>query len=60
LAELLAKKQKGLPIAAVMKPAPDNVVNLMDALRASIASSGALLSSINRAEEAAKPKRKAG
>ncbi len=36
LQELLAKKQKGLPIAAPTKSAPGNVVNLMDALRASI------------------------
>jgi len=36
LQELLAKKQKGLPIAAPRKSAPGNVVNLMDALRASI------------------------
>jgi DNA end-binding protein Ku len=40
LAELLAKKQKGLPIAAVKKPAAGNVINLMDALRQSLASSG--------------------
>ena len=40
LTELLAQKQKGLPIAATKKPAPDNVVNLMDALRASLKSSG--------------------
>jgi DNA end-binding protein Ku len=38
LAELLAKKQKGLPIAAAKKSAPSNVVNLMDALRQSLAS----------------------
>jgi len=38
LAELLAKKQKGLPIAAVKRAAPGNVVNLMDALRQSLAS----------------------
>src|SRR6516165_7767776 len=38
LAELLANKQKGLPIAAVKKPAPGNVINLMDALRQSVAS----------------------
>src|SRR5215469_5126999 len=38
LAELLANKQKGLPIAAVKKLAPSNVVNLMDALRQSLAS----------------------
>jgi DNA end-binding protein Ku len=36
LSELLAKKQNGLPITAAKKTAPDNVVNLMDALRASI------------------------
>ena len=38
LAELLAKKQKGLPIEAVKRPAPGNVVNLIDALRQSLAS----------------------
>src|SRR6266576_1423473 len=38
LTELLAKKQKGLPIAAAKKPTPGNVVNLMDALRASLKS----------------------
>jgi hypothetical protein len=30
LAELLAKNQHGLPIAAAKKPLPDNVANLMD------------------------------
>jgi len=38
LTELLVKKQNGLPIAAVKKPAPGNVINLMDALRRSLAS----------------------
>ena len=38
LAELLAKKQKGQPIAAAKKAAPSNVFNLMDALRASLKS----------------------
>src|SRR3954449_916449 len=37
LQELLAKKQKGLPIAATKKQAPSNVVDLMSALKASIA-----------------------
>jgi hypothetical protein len=37
--ELLEKKQKGQPIAAAKKTAPGNVVNLMDALRASLKSS---------------------
>jgi len=36
LTELLNKKQKGVPITAAKKQAPSNVVNLMDALRASI------------------------
>jgi DNA end-binding protein Ku len=36
LSELLAKKQRGLPITAAKKTTPDNVVNLMDALRASV------------------------
>jgi len=36
---LLEKKQRGLPIAAAKKATPSNVVNLMDALRASIGSS---------------------
>jgi DNA end-binding protein Ku len=40
LAALLAKKQKGLPIAAAKRPVPGNVVNLMDALRASLKSAG--------------------
>jgi DNA end-binding protein Ku len=64
LAELLAKKQKGLPIGTAKKPAPANVVNLMDALRASLASSGkapsAAKSARTPAKKAAKPKRKAG
>jgi DNA end-binding protein Ku len=38
LAELLANKQKGLPIAPTTKPIPSNVINLMDALRQSLAS----------------------
>ena len=38
LAELLAKKQKGQPIATAKKAAPSNVFNLMDALRASLKS----------------------
>jgi len=39
LQELLEKKQKGLPIKAPQRSEPSNVVNLMDALRASIKSS---------------------
>src|SRR6195952_5102388 len=40
LQELLSKKQKGLPIAPAQKRGPDNVINLMDALKASLKSSG--------------------
>jgi DNA end-binding protein Ku len=40
LTELLNKKQKGVPITAAKKQAPSNVVNLMDALRASVGAKG--------------------
>jgi len=63
LAELLAKKQKGQPIAAAKKAAPSNVVNLMDALRASLKSgekiTAAARSEKTPAKKAAK-KRKTG
>ena len=59
LAELLAKKQKGQPIAAAKKAAPSNVVNLMDALRASLKSGAAARSEKTPAKKATK-KRKAG
>ena len=36
LNELLAKKQKGLPITAAKRPQASNVVDLMDALRQSL------------------------
>jgi DNA end-binding protein Ku len=65
LQELLAKKQKGLPIAHAQKRAPDNVINLMDALRASLKTSGKADSAAEAkpskaAKKSAKPKRKAG
>ena len=56
LAELLAKKQKGQPIAAARKAAPSNVVNLMDALRASLKESGEAKTPAKKATK----KRKAG
>ncbi|WFU39018.1 Ku protein [Bradyrhizobium sp. CB82] len=62
LAELLAKKQKGLPIAAVKRAAPGNVINLMDALRQSLSSekgAPAARRTKTPAKKAAK-KRKAG
>jgi DNA end-binding protein Ku len=63
LAELLAKKQKGLPITAMKKPAAGNVVNLMDALRQSLASSRKTTPAEKPAKAPAKKaakKRKAG
>jgi DNA end-binding protein Ku len=56
LAELLAKKQKGQPIAAARKASPSNVVNLMDALRASLKGSGEAKTPAKKATK----KRKAG
>jgi DNA end-binding protein Ku len=63
LADLLAKKQKGLPIAAAKKSAPGNVVNLMDALRASLKSDAKTVPAEKPARAPAKKsakKRKAG
>ena len=64
LQELLEKKRKGLPLGVAQKRTPDNVVNLMDALRASLTSSGkgepAPAKPKPVAKKAAKPKRKAG
>ena len=63
LTELLNKKQKGLPIVAAKKTTPDNVVNLMDALRASLKSSGKAAPATKPAKAPAKKaakKRKAG
>jgi DNA end-binding protein Ku len=64
LQELLAKKQKGLPIDQAQKRAPDNVINLMDALRASLKTAGksepVATAKPTKAKKAAKPKSKAG
>jgi DNA end-binding protein Ku len=60
LQDLLEKKQKGLKIEPARKVRPDNVVNLMDALRASIkGEKSAAKESRPAARKAAKPKRKA-
>jgi len=60
LQDLLEKKQKGLTIEPARKIRPDNVVNLMDALRASIkGEKSAAKESRPAAKKAAKPKRKA-
>jgi DNA end-binding protein Ku len=65
LQELLDKKQKGLPIGHAAKRAPDNVVNLMDALRASLKTGGTSdratpAKPAKTARKTAKPKRKIG
>ncbi len=63
LQELLSKKQKGLPIGPLQKRAPDNVINLMDALKASLKSSGKSEPAASaKPRKAAKksPKRRAG
>ena len=63
LQELLSKKQKGLPIGHAQKRAPDNVINLMDALRASLKSGEKgepAAKPAKAAKKTAKPKRKAG
>ena len=65
LQELLDKKQKGLPIGHAAKRAPDNVVNLMDALRASLKTAGTSdratpAKPAKTARKTAKPKRKIG
>jgi DNA end-binding protein Ku len=68
LQELLTKKQNGQPITAAKKDAPSNVINLMDALRASLKGSGksapaaksAPAKPAKAAKKASKPKRKAG
>jgi len=56
LTELLNKKKKGVPLTAAKKPAPSNVVNLMDALRASIGQKGK--GSAAAAKPAKKPAKK--
>jgi DNA end-binding protein Ku len=62
LQELLSKKQKGLPIVAAKKTTPSNVINLMDALKASLneGRTPAKQRAAKPAKKAAKPKRKAG
>jgi non-homologous end joining protein Ku len=55
-----SKKQKGLPIAQAQKRATNNVINLMDAFKASLKSGEPPPRKIGKAaNETAKPKRKA-
>jgi DNA end-binding protein Ku len=56
LQELLDKKQKGLPIAAAKKATPSNVVDLMSALKASIAGGARTPPAGKSAKVAKKPK----
>jgi DNA end-binding protein Ku len=63
LEDLLSKKQKGMPIPHTRKRQPDNVVNLMDALRESLKTTGKapVASKTSKpTKKPAKPKRKAG
>ena len=60
LTELLAKKQKGQPIAATRKAAPSNVVDLMGALRASLTSEGKTAKPEKAPAKKTTKKRKAG
>jgi DNA end-binding protein Ku len=61
LQDLLSKKQKGLPIVTAQKAAPSNVVNLMDALKASLSEgrTPAKARAEKPTKKATKPKRKA-
>jgi DNA end-binding protein Ku len=61
LQDLLEKKQKGLPIVSRRKDAPSNVVNLMDALRASISGgkSSAKVVVAKPGKKVVRPRRKA-
>jgi DNA end-binding protein Ku len=64
LQDLLSKKQKGMPLPTARKSEPSNVVNLMDALKASLKSADRPAKTAAKApraakKSAAKPKRKA-
>jgi DNA end-binding protein Ku len=64
LQDLLSKKQKGMPLPTARKSEPSNVVNLMDALKASLKSADRPAKTAAKAPRAAKksatkPKRKA-
>jgi DNA end-binding protein Ku len=60
LQDLLEKKQKGLPIASRRKDSPSNVVNLMEALRASVSGGKTKVAAAQPSKKAARPRRKAG
>jgi DNA end-binding protein Ku len=54
LQDLLSKKQKGMPLPTARKSEPSNVVNLMAALKASLASSGKPAKAAAKSPRAAK------
>jgi DNA end-binding protein Ku len=65
LQDLLEKKKNGMPIAKAAAPSKGNVINLMDALKASLKTTGKsepaiVAKSSKSAKKTAKPKRKAG
>jgi DNA end-binding protein Ku len=65
LQDLLEKKKNGMPIAKAAAPSKGNVINLMDALKASLKTTGktepaAAAKAAKPAKKTAKPKRKAG
>ena len=65
LQDLLEKKKNGMPIAKAAAPSKGNVINLMEALKASIKTTGksepAVVAKPGKpAKKAAKPKRKVG
>jgi len=65
LQDLLEKKKNGMPIAKAAAPSKGNVINLMEALKASIKTAAkdeptAAAKAGKPAKKAAKPKRKAG
>src|ERR1043166_1457821 len=62
LQDLLEKKQKGVPIVSRRKDSPSNVVNLMDALRASISGgkSSTKVAATKSGKKIVRPRRKAG
>jgi DNA end-binding protein Ku len=65
LQDLLEKKKNGMPIPKAAAPSKGNVINLMDALKASLKTTGKsepaeVAKPIKSAKKTAKPKRKAG
>jgi DNA end-binding protein Ku len=65
LQDLLEKKKNGMPIAKAVAPSKGNVINLMDALKASLKTTGksepaAVPKPSKSAKKSAKPRRKVG